>query len=109
MNNLCAQLAAGTWSDLPDSTKWVAAGILVAIGAFFLFMTYGAMITSVRHNTHISGVPLVGGIFVFLGFILSPIKWLALLALVDPGIWMLPYSIYLNHKAKKENNGEKKE
>lgn len=94
------------WSNLPDSTKWLVGGILVAIGAFFLFMTYGAMISSKRHNTHISGVPLVGGFFVFLGFMLSPIKWLALLALIDPGIWMFPYAIYLNHKAKKENNGE---
>ena len=94
------------WSDLPDSTKWVAAGILVAIGVIFLFMTYGAMITSMRHNTHVSGVPLVGGFFVCIGFLLSPVKWLALLALIDPGIWMLPYSVYLNIKAKKGNNGE---
>ena len=102
MELLCTQLKPGTWSDLPDSTKWVAAGILVAIGAIFLFMTYGAMISSKRHNTHISGVPLVGGLFVLVGFLLSPVKWLALLALIDPGIWMLPYSIYLNIKAEKE-------
>lgn len=102
MELLCTQLKPGTWSDLPDSTKWVAAGILVAIGALFLFMTYGAMISSKRHNTHISGVPLVGGLFVLVGFLLSPVKWLALLALIDPGIWMLPYAIYLNIKAEKE-------
>ena len=102
MELLCTQLKPGTWSDLPDSTKWVAAGILVAIGAIFLFMTYGAMISSKRHNTHISGVPLVGGFFVLVGFLLSPVKWLALLALIDPGIWMLPYAIYLNIKAEKE-------
>ena len=106
MGILYAQLAAGTWSDLPDSTKWVAAGILVAIGAFFLFMTYGAIISSKRNNTHVSGVPLVGGVFVCIGFLFSPVKWLALLALIDPGIWMLPYSVYLNIKAKKGNNGE---
>ena len=82
---------------------------MVAIGAFFLFMTYGAMISSKLHNRHISGVPLVGGFFVLVGFLLSPIKWLALLALVDPGIWMLPYAIYLNHKANEEDNGEEKE
>ena len=44
-----------------------------------------------------------------IGFLLSPIKWLALLALLDPGVWMLPYAIYLSHKEKKENKGEGKE
>lgn len=106
MELLYAQLRPGTWSDLPDSTKWIAAGILVAIGAFFLFMTYGAIIASKRHNTHISGVPLVGGFFVLAGFLLSPVKWLALLALIDPGIWMLPYAVYLNIKAKRKENAE---
>ena len=94
------------WSNLPDSTKWVAALILAGIGAFFLIMTYGAMITNMKEGTHISGVPLVGGFFVFIGFMLSPVKWLAFLALIDPGIWMFPYSMWLNHKAKKEKEGK---
>lgn len=90
------------WSNVPDSTKWALALILGLIGAFFIFMTYGSMFTSKKHNTHISGVPLVGGIFIFLGFILSPIKWLAFLALLDPGIWMVPLAIWENKKADKK-------
>lgn len=90
------------WSNLPDSTKWTVAIILALIGGFFMFMTYGAMITSKKQNTHVSGVPLVGAIFVFLGFILSPIKWLAFLALLDPGIWMVPVNIWQNKKKDKE-------
>lgn len=109
MGFVIAQLKPGTWDDLPDSTKWVAAGILVAIGVFFLFMTYGSMIQYKIKKVHSSGVPLVGGFFVLIGFLLSPIKWLALLALLDPGVWMLPYAIYLSHKEKKENKGEGKE
>jgi hypothetical protein len=90
------------WSNIPDSTKWTVAIILALIGAFFMFMTYGSMIAGKRSNTHISGVPFVGAIFVFLGFILSPIKWLAFLALLDPGILMIPVSIFQNKKAKKK-------
>ena len=96
------------WSNLPDSTKWVVAGVLVLIGAFFLFMTYGAVITSKVKDTHISGVPFVGGFFVFLGFILSPVKCLAFLALLDPGIWMALYGFFSGRKTKK-NIQEKKE
>ena len=96
------------WNNLPDSTKWVVAGVLVLIGAFFLFMTYGALITSKVKDTHISGVPFVGGFFIFLGFILSPVKWLAFLALIDPGIWMVLYGIIHDRKAAKKTE-EKKE
>lgn len=82
--------------------------MLVLIGAFFLFMTYGALITSKVKDTHISGVPFVGGFFVFLGFILSPVKWLAFLALLDPGIWMALYGFFIGRKTKK-NTQETKE
>ena len=94
------------WNNTPDSTKWIVAIILVLIGSFFLFMTYGAMITSKRHNTHVSGVPFVGGFFIFLGFILSPVKWLAFLALLDPGPWMIPFAIWEEHKARKAPKDE---
>lgn len=94
------------WSNVPDSTKWAVAIILALIGAFFLFMTYGAIITSKKHDIHISGVPFVGGFFIFLGFILSPIKWLAFLALLDPGIWMAPLALWKNYKLKKAYKDE---
>jgi UDP-N-acetylmuramyl pentapeptide phosphotransferase/UDP-N-acetylglucosamine-1-phosphate transferase len=96
------------WSNIPDSTKWTIAVILALIGAFFVFMTYGAMIASKKDNTHISGVPFVGGFFIFLGFILSPIKWLAFLALLDPGFLMIPYNIWQGRKAKKDKGSEEK-
>lgn len=96
------------WSNLPDSTKWIAAAIPVLIGAFFVFMTYGAMIASKKDNTHISGVPFVGGFFILVGFLLSPIKWLAFLALLDPGFLMIPYNIWKGRKAKKDPDPEDK-
>ena len=97
------------WSNVPDSTKWTVAIILALIGAFFLFMTYGSMITSIKHNTHISGVPFVGGLFILAGFLLSPVKWLALLALLDPGIWMIPFAIRESRKAKQASGDGSKD
>ena len=90
------------WSNVPDSTKWVVAGVLVFIGAFFLFMTYGALITSVKHKTHVSGAPFVGGVFVLVGFLLSPVKLLALIALIDPGPWLVIYGMWKWRREKKE-------
>jgi hypothetical protein len=50
-------------------------------------MTYGAMIKGR------SGVPCTGGLCILLGFLLSPVKWLAFLCVIDYGIWYLPYMI----------------
>ncbi len=81
--------------------EWVATIIFGTLGIFLLVITYGALIKSYRTGDHISGVPVLGGLFIFLAFILSPIKWLALLVLLDYGVWMLPYvfiSDYINNK-----------
>lgn len=94
------------WSNVPDTTKWVVAGVLVFIGAFFLFMTYGALITSVKHKTHVSGAPFVGGVFVLVGFLLSPIKQLALLALIDPGPWLVIYGMWKWRREKKNSENK---
>ena len=77
----------------PAWYPWAAPAVLIAIGMFFIVMSYGALIQSKKTGKHISGVPFIGGIFVFLGFIISPIKWLAVLALVDYSYWMFVYSL----------------
>lgn len=83
---------------------WVATLIFAAIGFFFIIMTYGALIQSYRTKKYVSGVPLVGGIIVAISFLLSPIKLLALLGLLDYGVWMIPVSFIMNVvKDKKEN------
>lgn len=69
-------------------TQWGVCILLCAIGAFFLVMTYGAMIKGR------SGVPCMGGLCILLGFLLSPVKWLAFLCLIDYGIWYLPYLVF---------------
>ena len=57
--------------------------ILCVIGAFFVTVTYISMFTKP------SGVPFVGGILIAIGFLTTPVKWLALLGFVDPGWFML--------------------
>lgn len=65
--------------------------LLCAIGLFFVIMTYGA------HFTGRSGVPFVGGLFIAIGFLTMPVKWPALLGLMDPGYWSIPYFLVLDH------------
>ena len=66
--------------------KYFITFVLVGIGVFFVVMTYGA------NRRGRSGIPVVGGLFIAVGFLLSPCKWLAILGLVDYGP---SYLIYL--------------
>ena len=61
--------------------------LLCAIGLFFVIMSYCA------HFAGRSGVPIVGGLLIAIGFLTSPLKWLALIGLVDYGFWTFPYFI----------------
>lgn len=70
---------------------WGLCMLFAVPGVFFLVMTYGALIVSKKTGKHISGVPCIGGICLILAFLLSPCKWLALLGLLDYGLWELPY------------------
>lgn len=67
--------------------------ILLIIGGFFLFMTYGALIETKRSGRYVSGVPCTGGICIFLAFIISSRKILSLLCFLDYGFIELPYFI----------------
>lgn len=95
-----------TWVNSPME-MWAVTLIFAAIGFFFIIMTYGALIQSYRTKKYVSGVPFVGGIIVAISFLLSPIKLLALLGLLDYGVWMVPVSIVKNFisdkKVKKES------
>lgn len=73
--------------------QWALTIVLGLIGAFFIAMSYGAMIESKKSGRHISGVPVVGGVILAVAFLLSPVKWLAFLGLLDYGLWMIPFSL----------------
>mgnify|MGYP004509563551 CR=1 FL=1 len=77
--------------------EWILTVILGAIGVFLIAVSYAALYMSKKHGRFISGVPLVGGIFVAAAFLLSPIKWLALLCLIDFSVWEIPYALITAH------------
>lgn len=72
-----------------------ACALLCAIGLFFIVMSYGAS------RAGGSGVPFTGAVFIAAGFLLTPFKWLALLALIDPGFPMIALMIKDNIDYKK--------
>ncbi len=80
---------------MSETYKWITCAIFVSIGLFFIIATIMA------DRAGRSGVPFVGSIFICIGFLLSPVKLLALLALLDPGFLMIPYAFYENHHIEK--------
>jgi len=61
--------------------------LCLILGIIALLITYvGAPIASKRSGKYVSGIPCVGGIIIALGFLTTPMKWLALFGLVDIGI-----------------------
>lgn len=63
--------------------------LCLILGIIALLITYvGAPIASRKTGKYYSGIPCVGGILIALGFLTTPVKWLALFGLVDIGIPM---------------------
>ena len=63
--------------------------ICLILGIVAILITYVvAPILSKRSGKYVSGFPCVGGIIIALGFLTTPVKWLALFGLVDIGIPM---------------------
>ncbi|MBQ8922249.1 MAG: hypothetical protein IJ060_08835 [Oscillospiraceae bacterium] len=80
------------------------AGLLIAgIGLFFVLMTYGAYIASKRSGHFVSGVPILGGLLIFTGFLISTNRLLCLLALIDPGFIALPYVLLRGRRSRKRS------
>lgn len=63
--------------------------VLVALGLIAWVITIAARIESKRSGHFVSGIPAVGGILIAAGFLLSPIKCLALIGLLDFDLWYL--------------------
>ena len=67
---------------------------LICLGAFFVIMTYGAWFASIKSGHFVSGVPVVGGLLIMIGFLTSPYKILCLMGLLDYGFWELLFIFY---------------
>ncbi|MCH5271415.1 MAG: hypothetical protein J1E83_11795 [Lachnospiraceae bacterium] len=87
--------------------NWISSIIIGSVGVLFLIFTYAAVIKNRKEGRFISGCPLFGGVFIFIAAVISPCKWLCILCLLDYGVWMLPYSIYLNVMCGKHNSKSK--
>ena len=62
----------------------VLSAVLVLLGILAWFLTYLiAPRASIKSGHYVSGIPLTGAVLVALGFLLSPLKWLALSALLE--------------------------
>ena len=80
--------------------------ICVSLGLLAWFATVGAWIESKRSGRYVSGSPGVGGILIIFGFLTSSVKWLALIGLLDYGIWYfiivcIPGIIYMEMQVRK--------
>lgn len=65
----------------------IVCDIFLVLGLVTIFITYvAAPAASKKSGHHVSGIPAVGGLLIALGFLTSPVKWLALLGLLEPGV-----------------------
>ena len=60
---------------------------LVGLGLLCWIITIMASRASKKTGHYVSGVPGVGGILIIIGFLTSPVKWLALIGLLDFHLW----------------------
>ena len=63
--------------------KYAVALILLAIGVMYIIINLTAVRASKKEGRFISGIPLLGGIHIFIAFLLTPLKWLCVLCLLD--------------------------
>lgn len=58
--------------------------VFIVLAVISWAITIAAMLSSKRTGKHVSGLPALGGFLVFIGFLTSSRKWLALLGFLDP-------------------------
>lgn len=93
---------------------WVFPIIIGSIGILYLIYNIGAIIETKRiqakgSDHHISGIPFLGGIHLLIAGLISPIKWLTLLCVLDYTFWSFVYAVFFvrcfkNNDAPVEQN-----
>ena len=72
--------------------------ILVSLGILSMILTYVmAPRASKKSGHYVSGIPGVGGILIAVGFLTSPVKWLAVIGFFEPGILYLIFKELPNY------------
>ena len=94
--------------------SWVFPIIIGGIGVLYLIYNIGVIIETKKiqakgSDHHISGIPFLGGIHLLIAGLISPIKWLALLCVLDYTFWSFLYAVFFvgcfkKNDAPKEEN-----
>ena len=87
---------------------WVFPIIIGGIGVLYLIYNTGAIIETKKIQAkgadhHISGIPFLGGIHLLIAGLISPIKWLALLCVLDYTFWSFLYAVFIGDCFKKND------
>ncbi len=83
--------------------QWTLPIIGFALGLLFWGITYiGAPLESKKRGRYVSGVPGVAFVCFLIAGLLSPIKWLAFLCLLDISITFLPFYLLKRYIKKKK-------
>ena len=87
---------------------WVFPIIIGGIGVLYLIYNAGAIIETKKiqakgSDHHISGIPFLGGIHLLIAGLISPIKWLALLCVLDYTFWSFLYAVFIGDCFKKNS------
>ena len=90
---------------------WVFPIIIGGIGVLYLIYNTGAIIETKKiqakgSDHHISGIPFLGGIHLLIAGLISPIKWLALLCVLDYTFWSFLYAVFVGDRFKKNDAPE---
>lgn len=82
---------------------WIIDGVIWAIGLFFWIVTYvGAPIASKKRGKNVSGVPGAAFVSFLVAGLFSPYNLLALIALTDVQVFMIPIMLLKGKTSKKE-------
>ena len=72
---------------MPRFDWWIC--IVLAIPGLFLFgMNWAIFFHNLKGKKWVSGIPPAGGVWIAVTALLSPCRWLALIGLADPGVWL---------------------
>lgn len=90
---------------------WVFPAIIGGIGIMYLIINVGAILETKKiqkegSDHHVSGIPFLGGIHLLIAGLISPIKWLALLFVLDYTFWWFLYAFFIDFRFNKSDNTE---
>lgn len=90
---------------MPKYDWWVYI-VLASPGIFLYVMNWLIVFHNARGGKWVSNVPGLGGLWIAIVCLLSPVKWMALLGLTDPGVWLIFVAIFQGVFSRKGSSDE---